>query len=108
MSLRGNESGRAVLWLVVAFLLFVSVAGSVSDLLVIGVDIDATDPRAYPLEIMNYHEIVNDVIGGKHVAITWAPLTYSNMVIETEALLPYVQYQISSNRLLIHPFCHQT
>ena len=56
----------------------------------IGVDVDATDPRAYPLEIMNYHEIVNDVIGGKHVAITWAPLTYSNMVIETESLLPYV------------------
>lgn len=67
-----------------------SAFGSVSDLLVIGVDIDPADPRAYPLEILNHHEIVNDVIGGKHVAVTWSPLTYSNIVLETEALLPYV------------------
>lgn len=65
-------------------------AVNVDDLLVIGVDLDPTDPRAYPLEILNYHEIVNDVIAGRHVAITWSPLSYSNVMIDTSAFLKYV------------------
>ena len=30
--------------------------------------------RAYPVAILNWHEIVNDVIGGEAVAITYCPL----------------------------------
>jgi len=30
--------------------------------------------RAYPVRILNYHEIVNDEIGGDPVAVTWCPL----------------------------------
>jgi hypothetical protein len=30
--------------------------------------------RAYPIRILNYHEIVNDVGGGVPVAVTWCPL----------------------------------
>ena len=32
------------------------------------------DVRAYPLEIMTWHEIVNDMVGGVPVAVTFCPL----------------------------------
>lgn len=35
------------------------------------------DARAYPLQIMTYHEIVNDVVGGEPVTVTFCPLCYS-------------------------------
>jgi len=35
--------------------------------------------RAYPIRILNYHEIVNDVLGGKPVVITYCPLCGSGM-----------------------------
>jgi len=37
---------------------------------VIGVSING-DSRAYSTYLLNSHEIVNDVVGGKPVAITW-------------------------------------
>jgi hypothetical protein len=36
--------------------------------------------RAYPINIMSSHEIVNDVVGGQPVAVTWCPLCYSALV----------------------------
>ncbi len=33
------------------------------------------EARAYPQNIMVYHEIVNDRVGGKNVAVTYCPLT---------------------------------
>ncbi len=33
--------------------------------------------KAYPLQILTYHEIVNDEIGGTPVAVTFCPLCYS-------------------------------
>ena len=38
--------------------------------LVIGVAING-DARAYPIDILSSHEIVNDVVGGKPIAVTW-------------------------------------
>jgi len=35
------------------------------------------EARAYPLAILNAHEVVNDVVGGVPVAITYSPLTDS-------------------------------
>ncbi|MFZ5558477.1 MAG: DUF3179 domain-containing protein [Pseudomonadota bacterium] len=32
------------------------------------------DARAYPLQILTYHEIVNDTVGGTPVAVTFCPL----------------------------------
>lgn len=32
------------------------------------------DTRAYAANILNFHEIVNDVIGGEPIAVTWCPL----------------------------------
>ncbi len=40
------------------------------------------DSRAYPLEILIWHEIVNDVVGGLPVAVTFCPLCNSSIVFE--------------------------
>jgi hypothetical protein len=43
---------------------------------VIGISLNG-DVRAYPLQILVWHEIVNDVVGGVPIAITYCPLCYS-------------------------------
>lgn len=43
---------------------------------VIGLEIN-NDSRAYPLDILSRHEIVNDNVGGKPVAVTYCPLCRS-------------------------------
>jgi hypothetical protein len=40
------------------------------------------DVRAYPLAILMWHEIVNDVVGGKPVAITFCPLCNSTITFD--------------------------
>lgn len=40
----------------------------------------ADDYRFYPFRILNWHEIVNDVVGGLPVAVTFCPLCGSAMV----------------------------
>lgn len=51
--------------------------------LVIGITIDG-ESKAYPIRIMNYHEVVNDDFGGRSVAITYSPLCGSAMAYRTE------------------------
>lgn len=41
-----------------------------SDELVLGVEIEG-DARAYPIRILSRHEVVNDIVGGEPIAITW-------------------------------------
>jgi len=48
---------------------------------VLAVEIDG-DARAYPLQIMTWHEIVNDEIGGVPVAVTYCPLCNSGIAFE--------------------------
>ena len=48
---------------------------------VIGLEIDG-DARAYPLRILIWHEIVNDVVGRTPVAITYCPLCNSAVVFD--------------------------
>ena len=38
--------------------------------LVLGIEIEG-DTRAYSVPLLSRHEVVNDVVGGKPVAITW-------------------------------------
>ena len=38
------------------------------------------EARAYPVRLMSLHEVVNDRVGGKPVAVTWCPLCYSAVV----------------------------
>jgi hypothetical protein len=45
---------------------------------VIGLEING-ESRAYPLRILSAHEIVNDKVGGKPVAVTYCPLCRSGL-----------------------------
>jgi hypothetical protein len=57
-------------------------------------DLEATEPvitltldgdaRAYPLGILTWHEIVNDVVGGRPVAVTFCPLCNAAIAFERE------------------------
>ena len=40
------------------------------------------DARAYPLQILMWHEIVNDVVGGVPIMVTFCPLCNSGLVFE--------------------------
>lgn len=48
---------------------------------VIGLDI-AGDARAYPLRVLMWHEIVNDVVGATPVAVTYCPLCNAALVFD--------------------------
>lgn len=48
-----------------------------------GIDLEIDGQhRFYPVQIMNWHEVVNDTIGGKDVAITYCPLCGTGIVYE--------------------------
>ncbi len=40
------------------------------------------DARAYPLQILMWHEIVNDTVGGRPVAVTYCPLCNSGLAFD--------------------------
>jgi len=40
------------------------------------------DARAYPIQIFMWHEIVNDTVGGRPVAVTYCPLCNSGLVFD--------------------------
>jgi len=42
--------------------------------------VDGDPPRAYPIRILSYHEIVNDTVDGVPVAVTWCPICWSAVV----------------------------
>lgn len=48
---------------------------------VLAVDIDG-DVRAYPIQILMWHEIVNDTVGGIPLAVTYCPLCNSAITFE--------------------------
>lgn len=59
-----------------------------------GEDIDDREPvvaieiggqaRAYPLQILTWHEIVNDEFGGRKIAVTFCPLCYTAIAFDRE------------------------
>lgn len=51
------------------------------DDIVIGMEVDG-DARAYPFRILIWHEIVNDTVGGRPVAVTYCPLCGTAMVFD--------------------------
>ena len=44
--------------------------------------IEGDDARAYPIRILNFHEIVNETIGGRPVLISYCPLCRSGLVFD--------------------------
>jgi hypothetical protein len=53
------------------------------DDLVFGVEIDG-DARAYPLRIVNWHEMVNDVVGGMPVSLAYCTLCNAGILFGTQ------------------------
>lgn len=48
---------------------------------VIGV-VSGGEARAYPLRVLNWHEIANDTLGGRPIAVTYNPLSASAVVFD--------------------------
>ena len=46
---------------------------------ILGINING-DIRAYPLQILVWHEIANDNVGGIPIAVTYCPLCFTNQV----------------------------
>lgn len=49
---------------------------------VMSLDLPGETPRAWPVRYLMWHEIVNDVIGGRAVSVTFCPLCNSGLVFE--------------------------
>ena len=47
--------------------------------LILGVNING-DVKGYPLQILVWHEVVNDNVGGTPIAVTYCPLCFTNQV----------------------------
>jgi len=52
---------------------------------VIVLEADDSPARAYPVRVLSYHEIVNDRVGGRPVAVTWCPICASAVVYDARA-----------------------
>jgi len=71
---------------------------------VIGVTIGG-EARAYPLAILNWHEVANDTLGGKKIAVSYHPLCDSVVVFDRDVDAETIEFGISgllwqSNQLL--------
>ncbi len=53
----------------------------VPDDLVIGV-VRGGVPRAYPVRVLDWHEVANDTLGGVPIAVTWHPLSGSAVALD--------------------------
>lgn len=55
------------------------------------------DARAYPLEVLTRHEIVNDVVSGVPVAVTFCPLCNSAVVFDRRVDGKVLRFGVSGN-----------
>jgi hypothetical protein len=53
------------------------------------------ESRAYPLQILTWHEIVNDRVGGIPVSVTFCPLCYSAIAFERRAGEMVLEFGVS-------------
>ena len=69
------------------------------DDLVLGVEV-GSEARAYPLNLMwkPTNEVLNDVVGGTAVAVTWCPIAHSGVVYERK-----VRGQVQRDIHRVHP-----
>ncbi|MBC8283085.1 MAG: DUF3179 domain-containing protein [Nitrospinae bacterium] len=51
--------------------------------------------RAYPIKILNWHEIVNDQVGGKNVVVTFCPLCGTGMVFDAHIKTQNLKFGVS-------------
>ena len=57
------------------------------------------EARAYPITILSSHEIVNDIVGGEPVAVTWCPLCYTALVFSRQVDSQTLSFGISGKLL---------
>lgn len=71
--------------------------------LVVGVEING-DARAYPVRLLSVHEVVNDVVGGQPIVVTWCPLCFTaitfNRVLDRELTFGASGYLFKNNLVL--------
>ena len=53
------------------------------------------DKRAWPIRILDFHEIVNDTVGGDPVAVTWCPLCGSGLAFVRRVDGEFVEFGVS-------------
>lgn len=82
------------------------------DNLVFGVNING-DARAYPLRILNWHEMFNDVVGGVPVSLAYCTLCGSGILFETQLegyphplVLGSSGFLYRSNKLMYDTYTH--
>jgi hypothetical protein len=70
------------------------------------VDIGGGPARAYPVRILSYHEVVNDTIDGRPVAVTWCPICGSavvyDRVVDGRTLTFGVSGKLADDALLLY------
>lgn len=67
--------------------------------LVIGVSIEG-DTRAYPLNVLSRHEIVNDVVGGTPLAVTYCPLCFTGIVYDRRVDGETLEFGVSGKLIM--------
>ncbi|MBT4906030.1 MAG: DUF3179 domain-containing protein [Rhodospirillaceae bacterium] len=70
-----------------------------ADELVFGIEING-DTRAYPLRMMDWHEMFNDVIGGIPVALAYCTLCGSGILFETDVAGRDAPFEFGSSGFL--------
>lgn len=75
------------------------------DDVVLGLEFEG-EARAYPLRIMNWHEIVNDEVKGKPILVTYCPLCYTGIAFKRELNGVATEFGVSgklyNNNLLMY------
>jgi hypothetical protein len=66
---------------------------------VIGVAV-GSDARAYPLPVLASHEIVNDIVGGRPLAVTYCPLCLTGIVFDRHVEGSVVEFGVSGKLLM--------
>ena len=62
---------------------------------VITLEIEGETPRAYPIRYLTWHEIVNDVVGGIPVAVTFCPLCNSGITFDRRVAQGTLSFGVS-------------
>ena len=66
---------------------------------VIGVDING-DVRAYPINVLSRHEIINDTVGGKPIAVTYCPLCFTGIVYDRSVEGKVLEFGVSGKLVM--------
>jgi len=61
---------------------------------ILGIVISGT-PKAYPIKILNWHEIVNDTVGDFHFAVTYCPLCGTGVAFSADILGEHLVFGVS-------------